>query len=359
MKIRTHFEGVHDESAHWEAMLEPLLGKHLLPLLAKHGVADGVLHATLGKRKRGAPVFTVKLHMHLPGKKIVAVNAEAKDAQAATALAVERLERETLKHFEHLRHQDQYKRRARRARLEALRQQIAALPEEVSAEAQRGIEALIGRLENVAQRELAYLRAVGDLPSDYPTVRDVVDEAVASTKAAWQPGKDPQAVYRQLLKNLFKVIDREVEASRQFGEAVSLEAHVPKDAEDQAEAMVQEEFYEFHQPDEVLSVADVIPAEAGEEAPLPEAAAEAEQAWVVDVIKDLPIAWRRALLLTELERLAPAEIAEVLEATENAVAAWLDQAIAFVHARVADAGLARPSLTPRETIARLLGTGGR
>lgn len=50
---------------------------------------------------------------------------------------------------------------------------------------------LLSKLEAVARRELAYLRAVGDLPRDYPTLRDVVDEAIVRAEVEWQsvPGK--------------------------------------------------------------------------------------------------------------------------------------------------------------------------
>jgi DNA-directed RNA polymerase specialized sigma24 family protein len=355
MKIRTYFEGASDDAAaSWPALLEELAAKQLLPLLQKHGANDTVLHATLSKRKRGSKSFIVKLHMHLPGKKIVTVNGEGKDARIASETAMTRLFRESKKHVDLLRHQDQYKRRARRERLHALKAEVAALPAATAEAAQAGIEPLLARLEAVARRELAYLRAVGDLPADYPTVADVVDEAAGATKAAWQPGRPQDAVYRQLLKNLFKAIDREVAASRQFGESVSLEARVPADAEDQAEAMVQEEIYEYYQPDESLHLADVLPAEgeAGAEAETGAAAAAvetepgeaeleaaSEAAYAADVLKALPVAWRRALLLAELDALTAAAIAEVLDASEAAVTTWIEQASAFVGARLADAGI--------------------
>ncbi|MEO1767727.1 hypothetical protein [Thiobacter aerophilum] len=353
IKIKMHFDGIPEQQAHWQAMLAPLLDKHLEPLLASHGMHEAILHATLSRLKRRDHHYTVRFHMHLPGRKIVAANGEGEDAHSATAAAVERLLRETKRHFAHLHHQDEYKRRARRERLHALKEQIAALAPEALSQAETGIAVLLPRLEEIARRELAYLRAVGDLPADYPTLRDVVDETIASVKAAWQPGKDQQAVFRQLLKQLFKIIDREVAASRQFGETVSLDALVTPDAKDQAEAMVQEEFYEYYQPDDTVNVADVIAAEEAEAA-LPDASAEREQAWIVDVIKDLPIAWRRALLLGELECLPTSDIGEILDISEESVARQLDQAINFVQARLADAGMVEVQASAREAIRRLL-----
>jgi DNA-directed RNA polymerase specialized sigma24 family protein len=57
------------------------------------------------------------------------------------------------------------------------------------------------------------------------------------------------------------------------------------------------------------------------------------------VLKALPVAWRRALLLAELDALTAAAIAEVLDASEAAVTTWIEQASAFVGARLADAGI--------------------
>ncbi len=51
---------------------------------------------------------------------------------------------------------------------------IAAKPASAAHEAKETRMPLLSKLEAVARRELAYLRAVGDLPRDYPTLRDVV-----------------------------------------------------------------------------------------------------------------------------------------------------------------------------------------
>jgi len=350
MKIQTYFEGVGDEIRHrWPALLEALAAKQILPLLQKHGANDTVLHATLEKRKRGEKSFTVNLHMHLTGKKIVTAHAEGKDVDMASQNAMKILFRESKKHFDRLRHQHEYKRHSRRERLRALKAQLDALPSATIEAAQKGTEPLKARLETVARRELAYLRAVGDLPADYPTLAGVVDQAIAETKVAWQLGKTQDAVYRQLIKNLFKVIDREVAASRQFGESVSLDVPVPADAEDQAEAMVEEEIYEYYQPDDSLRLADILPAGDETAASLEsETATDAEKvaqeaiseaACLTDMLKVLPVSWRRALLLAELDGITPSVIAEVLDAAEDSVQLWIEQATAFVIARLADAGI--------------------
>ena len=57
---------------------------------------------------------------------------------------------------------------------------------------------------------------------------------------------------------MHKVLNKEVGASHAYGDIVSLDTLAPKDAIEQAESMVGEEFYEFYQPDELLKIEDLI-----------------------------------------------------------------------------------------------------
>jgi hypothetical protein len=116
------------------------------------------------------------------------------------------------KHFDRLHAQDQIKRKARRERLRELKVRIAAKPASAAHEAEVTRMPLLSKLEAVARRELAYLRAVGDLPRDYPTLRDVVDEAIVRAKVEWQSVGGKEA-YTGLLKHLFAVLDNEVASS--------------------------------------------------------------------------------------------------------------------------------------------------
>lgn len=357
MIIKPRFEGLstHDTNT-WQSRLEEYASRQLRPLLVAHGADATVLHATLRKLPRQPHAFEVQLHIQLPGKKILTASAHGTQVNALTERAVDRLFREARRHFDHLHGQDRYRRKLRRERLRALEQRLAAQPAPLAAEARQSVEALLQRLTPVATRELAYLRASGDLPEGYPTVTDVIDEAAAHTRAAWRPAQDAAKVYQQLLKNLFKAIDREVAAVRPLAQAEPIDAAVKPDADDQAEAMVEEEVYEYYQPDDTLSLADVLPApETDEDSAQADAVAEneaqdqaeaqpaqqrrSEQAYALDVVKTLPIAWRRALLLRAFDDLAVADIAFVLEAEATAVERWIEQASSFVHARLVDAGM--------------------
>jgi hypothetical protein len=69
--------------------------------------------------------------------------------------------------------------------LRELKARIDTQPASVVQQARGIIETLLPKVEAVAQRELAYLHAAGDLPRDYPTLHDVVDEAIALAESVW------------------------------------------------------------------------------------------------------------------------------------------------------------------------------
>ncbi|MFN3844167.1 MAG: hypothetical protein ACK4RW_13040, partial [Rehaibacterium terrae] len=317
------------------------------------GAEDRVLHAVLTELKGPAPRSRLDLQMTLPRDRIVTASGEGPDPEAAVAQAVHRLFREAKRHFDLLIDRKRQRRPARLKARAAIAARLDALPEATAAASQTGIAPLLDRLRTVARRELAYLRATGDLAPDWPTLDDLVDEAAVATREAWDPTRPGEKVWLAVLRNLFKVLNREVAANRVFGQAVSLDASPPEDAEDQAEAMVEEEFLEFHQPGESLTLADVLPDDTASVADAPaEDETAGAQAFLADVVKDLPLAWRRAWLLRDLEGLSAAAIAEVLETTETRAETWIAEAEAFLSARMDDAGIARQAglrLTLRPT----------
>lgn len=339
MKILATHEGF-VSGAH-EGIQESIEGwvqEHLEPLLS-HFKGEPRLLATIKHHAKGAAKYSVTLRMHLPRKRILVAHGENPDIHAALAQAEERLLREVKKHKDRLREQAVYRRRVRRARLRELKAAQVALPTDVAKQARGGIEPLLPRLERVVRRELAYLHNSGELPVEYPTVQDVVDEAVAATTADWQAGESGDELLRRLLREAFAALDRDIAASRCYGEMLSLDAAPRQDAETQAEAMVEEEFYEFYQPDDILRVSDVLPDET---AIPPEAELEdAQRVYTLETLSDLPIVWRRVLMLSEFERLTASDIAVILEAELAQIEKWLEQARAFLNDHLSQAGFLR------------------
>ena len=162
-------------------------------------------------------------------------------------------------------------------------------------------------------------------------------EVVAAVISDWKTGMDSHAAYLRMLKESHRVLDKEVQASRTFGEMIPLEEPAPLDPADQAENMVGEEFYEFWQPDELLRIEDVI---AGEAAEIPAASARDDQkvGYTLRLLKDLPIAWRRALMLHELEDIAEEEMTSILGVDLPTVTARISQANHYIRARLTEAG---------------------
>lgn len=331
----------------WQKAFEKAVEPDLKPLLEKCAGDSVRLQIVLDRAKEGSRLM-VSGHMHLPGKKIVSITASHDELAPLAHMLAQTLFRQAKKHFDRLRAQDQIKRKARRERLHEIKARIASQPAPSGQQARAIIEALLPKVDAVAQRELAYLRAVGDLPRDYPTLRDVVDEAIVKAELEWQSVPEEKAAYVGLLKNLFAILDQEVANSRQFGEFVSLDAPVEADALDVAEAMVEEEVFEFYQPDDTLRLADVIADNQH-----PDAATIAEQeelvdrssefAFAFDLLKDMPRLWRRIFLLIRVDGLDASSVSEILliPSKEDTVQRWLMQAEAFIAAHLEEAGVSK------------------
>lgn len=164
-----------------------------------------------------------------------------------------------------------------------------------------------------------------------------MDEVVAAVITDWKPGMDSHAAYLRLLQEMHMVLDKEVRESRIFGEMVSLEAPTPIDPADQAENMVGEEFYEFWQPDEILRIEDVF---GDDKTSIPDLYGRDEQeaGYLLRLLRELPIIWRRAFLLHELEKVPKESVAKLLNVKLSDISDWIKYAHQFIEKRLKDAG---------------------
>ena len=319
---------------------------HLEPMLAALRFPSAELYATITRLQRESERFRVKLHMHVPRKKILTAQGDDPKPEAALKAAFERLEHELRRHIERVRHQDLYKRKARRKRLREQKARFGGLPQTTVEEANAAIDAVRPRLERAIRRELAYLRAQGDLNPDTPTLEDVLDEVTLNLLNRWDGGlKDQHALYLELLGEMHRVLEREVRENREYGESLSLEEAPPTDAEDQAEAMVGEEQAEFWQPDESLRFEDIIP---DDESTDPEAEAEEMEqlSFLLLILKGLPIRWRRVLMLHRMDGIPLSALTPLFGVGEDRPEAWLECARAFSNDKLADAGFGAASGDP-------------
>jgi RNA polymerase sigma factor (sigma-70 family) len=338
MQIRITFKNIEAVSHPTiEQRLRGLLEERLQPTLDKHFPSAAIrLFAIVEKSRHHQHLYRVALRLHLPPRKIVVAREDDYDLEAAERGAVAELERQVRRHLSRIRHEDAWKRKARRAELHRLKGALAAAPLPTRRGFLETVRPLLPRLENVVRRELAYLRATGDLAPDYPTVSDVIDETLVRAQRAAAGDRDP---FRALLKHMIDVLAEEVARYRSSEEAASLEG-LP--AADQLAETGEDWRLEYWQPDEVLRIEDLVPAQ--EESGDPEAALERDELrrFLLQALRQLPMRWRRAVTLTQMESLPVEDVAELLGTDPETINTWLDHADAYLRARLEEAGLEPP-----------------
>ncbi len=340
MRILETYEGFVDgaEKDIRALLIEPWVHKHLTPLLPR-GAGD--LRVRVKKHSKGDSKYSISLRLPVPHKKMLVAQASNADLRSAVEDAENKLLKEVQKHNDFLRHTAEYRRKARRERLRELKLMAAERAEPAADDFHGGIQALLPRLRRIVRRDIEFLRAGGDLPLDTPGVNDIVDEAVARVYKDWKPGTPEDKTLVHLLREAFRAIDREVEITHNEKNALHLEHRPLKDAEDTSEEMVEEELYEFYQPDEVIHLEDIVP---DEEIEPPESQTESDQrSFAIERIAQLPALWRRVLILAEWEDFEAEAVAEILDLEHRHAESLLAQARDFMNAHFKQAGF-----TPRE-----------
>lgn len=339
MKMDIHLAGIDSSTERDKVMvlINERTKHHMKSFLNNPGASNSAMVVSVNKQADGADKWEIRLRAYLPPKAILVAQARANKLEHAVEAASENLLKKIDGHIARVRRQESSKRRSRQSRLEKLKMQQDALSADSVDDAKSIIDRLLPKLNFAARRELMFLRSQGDLPPNYPTVQDVVDEVVAAVIADWKTGMDSRAAYLCMLEKLHGVLEKEVKASTIFGEMVPLEGPAPLDPEDQAESMVGEEFYEFWQPDEQLRFEDLI-ADNTSEIPPARIRDDQKAEYTLRLLKDLPIAWRRALMLHELEDIAEEELTRILGVDRPTVAARISQADHYIRARLTEAG---------------------
>ena len=109
---------------------------------------------------------------------MLAADCQSPSLREALEQSFVELERQLERHLMHLRHEDDWRRKERRAGLRRLK---AALTDRTDAErALFGelVRPLLPKFNRFVQRELAYLRARGDLAPGDPDLDEVIDESL-------------------------------------------------------------------------------------------------------------------------------------------------------------------------------------
>lgn len=198
------------------------------------------------------------------------------------------------------------------------------------------VRPLLEPLARHVRREMAFLRARGELEGDFPAAGDVVDETLA--RALQELRRRPQSdlgkgtLYRIAGRVLAEAVRQR---RRERGRFVSLERRLP---ERQAlDEDIDQAVYDYWQPEQVLKLEDAVPIDG----PTPEEAVEREELRRVlgQVLAELPQGWREAVLLTQAEELPHDEVARQLGISREELQQRIEHADAYLRARLSELGV--------------------
>ncbi|HGG59510.1 MAG TPA: hypothetical protein ENK26_06275 [Gammaproteobacteria bacterium] len=324
--------------------IKELAERHLQPHVLAFKASERRLHATVEHEKVN---YRVVMRLHLPPKKVLVAHASDENVRSAIQKAIEELSRQAERHHAHISGRERWKRKQRRQKLRQLEAEVGEIMASAPEQPETALSALLPRLESWLRHEMTYLRANGDLLENYPTVADVRDEIFLAVKARRDEVEHTEeALYAAMLKSASEILAREVANNKLHEDEVSLEQQPPKDAEDQSEEMVGEEFEEFYQPDEVLHIEDLTPMPGSARQELTEEELAISSGY--RLMAHMPIRWRRVLTLRYRESLSTRQIAEqVFQTTISDIEATLDKAEQFLVEHLREQGLGDYTDLPR------------
>ncbi len=202
--------------------------------------------------------FVVSLNLRLPSGQMAAQESSS-TAVAAIKAAFDAITEQLKKHKELLRNQHKWTGRRGGRKAEStvpFEHTVAAVrPELISASDISGyVNVNLARLRRFVQRELEYRETQGQLPARQIAVEDVIGEAIANALGNHDERPERMKLEPWLYRTARRAIDRiALEQGEEYG--VPLE-------QQQRQQNVQasdEPMLQFHQPDESLSVENVIP----------------------------------------------------------------------------------------------------
>jgi len=207
---------------------------------------------------------SVSLNLRLPSGQM-AVQVSASTANAAVKGAFEDLLQQVNKHKEILRasHKWQRGKRGDSARPAAIAHEIpfeqtlaAVFPPTISADDVRSyVNINLARLERFVEREIYFRESQDSIPADTLTKEEVIDETIAAALGDGQEKPERLALEPWLYKLALRALDDLSQTDESNGNAVPLEESTrQRNVKGSDEPELQ-----FHQPDESITGATVIP----------------------------------------------------------------------------------------------------
>ncbi len=273
---------------------------------------------------------SVSLNLRLPSGQL-AVQTKAPAAAAAVKSAFEDLLQQVNKHKEILRasHKWQRGRRGDAARTVPPVQEVpfeqtlaAVYPPMVSAEDVRTyVNANLGRLERFVEREIYFREAQEAVSPDTVSKEEVIDETIAAALGDGQEKPERLALEPWLYRLALRALDELCQTDESNGNAVHLEDSArPRNVKASDEPELQ-----FHQPDESITGATVIP-DSRISTPEQILASDEMLRLIASALRDLGSGPREAFILHAVEGFNVEEIVGITGLPGDRVVAFINAA---------------------------------
>jgi DNA-directed RNA polymerase specialized sigma24 family protein/ribosome-associated translation inhibitor RaiA len=273
---------------------------------------------------------SVSLNLRLPSGQM-AVQTNAPTAAAAVKSAFEDLLQQVNKHKEILRssHKWQRGKRGDSARPGAIAHEIpfeqtlaAVFPPTVSADDVRSyVNVNLARLERFVEREIYFRETQETVPPDTLSKDEVIDEAIAAALGDGPEKPERLALEPWLYRLALEALDDLSRTDESNGRAVCLEESARRPnikASDEPEL-------QFHQPDESITGATVIP-DSRVSTPEQILASDEMLRLIASALRDLGSGPREAFILHTIEGFSVAEITEITGLPTDRIAAFISAA---------------------------------
>jgi RNA polymerase sigma factor (sigma-70 family) len=219
---------------------------------------------------------------------------------------------------------------------------------EAAARQQRSREmffALVGphvkRVSHFVRHVLAYREAIGDLNPGELSSEEVVDAVLVRAYQEFVKQPPRRSLKRWLIEVAREQLGTEVRRLKSWHArtSVHIDEDVPETPPEEYVTRLGEEILDFHEPEEDLTLEDVIP-DLRLASPEEQAASDELRWCVAAALAGLPLEWREVLLLHHVEGLSGAELARAAGKSPAELDRILDQARGYLRQRLVESGCA-------------------
>lgn len=217
-------------------------------------------------------------------------------------------------------------------------------------EAVEAIDRHLTDLYNFARREIAFRQALADLKYGELTAEEIVDETAATAIERFD-SRPSEMKFEDWLRQLaLDVVERRAREIKSERESLMRLEDDGWAATSSAKAAPEDEIFDYYQPDEAVTLADLI---RDERVPTPEEAVERRelQQYINKKLANLPRRWREAFALYTVEGLSLEETARVLRQPVDAARRSIELAREYLRQCLIEAGVARVASDKSQTAA--------